>query len=88
MGLNVISVNDLYMMIIISFIIIKEDFVIGIFNLGNILELVMVLKIVKKNKSKVVIFISFENSEMIEISDVIILVYNILFVSKRYFVNS
>ncbi|EFR89376.1 RpiR family phosphosugar-binding transcriptional regulator, partial [Listeria innocua FSL S4-378] len=46
------------------------------------------LKIAKKNKSKVATFTSFENSEMTEISDVTIPVYNTLFVSKRYFANS
>lgn len=88
MGLNVISVNDPHMMIITSSITTKEDFVIGISNSGNTPELVTALKNAKKNKSKVATFTSFENSEMTEISDVTIPVYNTLFVSKRYFANS
>lgn len=88
MGLNATSINDSHMMIITSSITTEEDFVIGISNSGTTPEVLTTLKNAKRNKSKVAAFTSFEQSEMAKMSDLLFPVYNPLFVSDKYFVNS
>lgn len=88
MGLNATGLNESHMMIITGAITKPSDIVIGISNSGNTLELISTLKKAKENGSKIITFTSFEKNKMVELSDINIPVYNSLFVSNQYFVNS
>ena len=88
MGFNVHCITDSHMMIINSSIVKQDDLVIGISISGETEEVVLSLKNSQKNGAKTVAITSFEDSSIVEYSDIEFIVYNPKFVNKSMFINS
>lgn len=88
MGFNVYSITDPHMMIINSVVVSSNDLVIGISNSGSTKEVIDSLKICRKNSAKVVGITSFEESDISNYSDKLIVLPNTSFVGSERFINT
>lgn len=88
MGLNVSCFTDTHMMLISQSLITQEDLVMGISSSGQTTEIVNMVAIAKKVGAKTVSITSFIDSQIVQYSDISLIVYSSKFVNNTSFVNS
>lgn len=88
MGIIAFHCVDGDSMIISSTLMNENDTVIAISNSGNSQDIIEAVKLSKKNNATVIAFTSFSESPLTEHSDMVILVYNSLFLNSENFINT
>lgn len=88
MGFDVYSITDSHLMKINSAIISKKDLVISISISGKTKEIIESLKVSKENGAEIVTITSFEDTPILQYSDMNFLIYNTVFVGQQRFINS
>ena len=88
MGFNVSCFTDTHMMLISQTLLTPDDLVIGISSSGQTVEIVNMLAIAKKVGAKTISITSFIDSQIVQYSDISLIVYSSKFVNNTSFVNS
>lgn len=88
MGFDVYSITDSHLMKINSAIISEKDLVISISISGKTKEIIKSLKVSKENGAEIVTITSFEDTPILQYSDMNFLIYNTAFVEQQRFINS